>query len=726
MKISIIIVHYKVKEKLFECLKSIYASKPKTPFEIIVVDNDEVKTIGKDLKKQFPKLSYIKSTKNLGYGGGNNLGAKNAKGEILFFLNPDTQVTNGAIDELYDFLKQHKEAGIVSPLIVGSDNKPLDRQGYKELNFINAFFTFSFLRKSFRKFSVAEYYSLDDWKKQPVKEVETVYGAALMIPSGIFHEVGRFDEEFFLYFEENDLSKRVRKIGYKLYIDSASKIIHRVAQSTNQLKERDKYFEKSRYLYFKKYFGILQALSLELILKINKTSLFILALLVSALALRLYNLSNGMIFIGDQGWFYLSARDLLIKGIIPLVGITSSHTWLHQGPLWTYMLALGFLIFKFNPLSGAYITIFTGLLSILAIYLVGANIFSKKVGLISAFLYAFSPLIVFYDRMPFDPTPIPLFTILYILAIYKWIKGNIKYFPLILFLIAVLYNLELSTFILFFPFLLIFLYGLIKKKQWLTGLKNSRILIYSALAVIVPMFPIIVYDSTHGFTQTIIFLGWTVYKPFSFLIKHSSGSFTGNLYRVLVFLGQNIQKLVLQSNFLISLLLFILSSAYLIYLNAKNNFKIEEAKFVLFILLLFSFAGILANQTPSDAYLFILFPLIIYSVSLLFEFILKFNNLKYPVLAALIIIAILNIYSSYNNDKVPDLEKRQQAVNKIISLAGNKEYNLIGRGEGSQFVSFTMNYEYLLWYGGHPPSRKDANTKIVVWETKNGIRVYKP
>ena len=83
---SIIIVNYKVEKELFDCLSSIYGSKTRTLFEIIVVDNDEESTIRNPLKNKFPKVKYVKNPVNNGYGGGNNIGASFAKGHNLFFL----------------------------------------------------------------------------------------------------------------------------------------------------------------------------------------------------------------------------------------------------------------------------------------------------------------------------------------------------------------------------------------------------------------------------------------------------------------------------------------------------------------------------------------------------------------------------------------------------------------------------------------------------------------
>jgi 4-amino-4-deoxy-L-arabinose transferase-like glycosyltransferase len=219
-------------------------------------------------------------------------------------------------------------------------------------------------------------------------------------------------------------------------------------------------------------------------------------------------LGNGMPFIGDQGWFYLSARDLLVHGQIPLVGIASSHTWLHQGPLWTYMLSFVLLVSKFNPISGAYLTVGFGVLTTFLMYLLGKEMFSQKVGLIAALLYSSSPLIISFDRMAFDPSLIPFFTVLYLFALVKWLKGNIYYFPLTLLLLAILYNLELATFTLTFPFILIFIYGLFKRATWIKKLLNIRIILSSVLLPSVIMLPVIIYDFSNGFKQTIVFVGW--------------------------------------------------------------------------------------------------------------------------------------------------------------------------------------------------------------------------
>jgi GT2 family glycosyltransferase/4-amino-4-deoxy-L-arabinose transferase-like glycosyltransferase len=722
--ISILIVNYKVKEKLFRCIKSIYDSKPKTEFEIIVVDNDNESEIGNSLKKTFPKVVFIKSQKNLGYGGGNNLGAQSAKGEYLFIINPDTLVFKNTVDEIVSFFEKNKNVGIVSPMLVDKNSKPFHLQGTSELTPLRGIVCLSFIERILPKNSISRKYWLKDWNHTKLREVEVCPGTAFMISRNLFEQINGFDENFFLYFEEDDISKRVKELGYKIYILEKAKIFHEVGASTKQLDNSAKVFAKSRFAYFKKHYGILNALLVELFLGVNKVSLFMAFVLGLALLLRIYNLANGMTFIGDQGWFYVSARDLLVYGKIPLVGITSSHTWLHQGPLWTYMLSIVFLLSKFNPLSGGYLTVILGVLTTFLMFRLGKDMFSQKIGLIAAILYATSPLVVSFDRMPFDPSPIPLFTVLYLYSLVKWIKGNVNYFPVILLLLAILYNLELATFTLVFPLVLIFIYGCFKKRNWVLKLFNKKILLFSFVLPILIMLPVIVYDFSNGFKQTVVFLGWTLYKPFSFLINHSSGNISLSLKTVLDFCLLNLQRLVFQENLWVSLLLFVVGICLLFFQVFKKR-KIDEPKSILLFLLVIGILGIIVNQSPSEAYLPIVLPFIIFTIAILFAYLSKVKFLNYVSMLILIVVLSSNIYSILNNDSSTEFRDRLNAVKQIIKLADNQAYNLVGRGEGSQFESFTMNYQYLLWWEGKSPSKANAKTKIVVWENSKGIIIYK-
>ncbi len=708
-RISIITINYKVKKEIIECINSIEDNINTISYEIIVVDNEGDKNLESELKKH-RQVRYIKSGKNIGFGAGNNLGAKFAKGEYLFFLNPDTVVQKNSIENLYKFIKKDKNVGIVSPLLLDKKLKPFPTQSRKELTPINAIFSFSLLRKIFPQKSIYNDSSFKDWDYKKPLEVEVIPGAALMISKEIFNKVNGFDEKFFLYFEENDLSKRVRALGYKLYINPESKIVHEVAQSTKQINNADKIFMKSRLYFLRKHYGLMSAFLTELILRINKFTLLLFFSLLLAYVLRISNITNGMPFIGDQGWFYLSARDMLLYGKIPLVGITSSHIWLHQGPLWTYMLAVVLFLFNFNPTSGAYITILFGILSVLAIYKIGSEMFSQKIGIIASLLYASSPLIVFFDRIPFDPGPIPFFTLLYFYSIFKWIKGNKSFFPLIFFFIAVLYNLELATFTIVFPFVLLIIYGLFKKSDWLLLILKKKIILSSLLLLLIPMIPVIIYDFSNGFKQTLIFLGWTIYKPFSFLINHSAVGSSDNFGKTILFLSDSLTKIIFVNSHTLSILIFILGVIICIY---NIYLRKDLAKIILLLITAFSLGGILINQTPSDAYLPIIFPFVILITALFFDYLMRISKIAVLII---VLIVLLNSINIVNKNSVNYFSENLSITNKIIKLANGEKYNLIGKGTGSQYESFTMNYEYLLWWKGYPVSKDSQKVKIILFE----------
>ncbi len=722
--VSIIVVHYMVKKEIFECLESIYRLERNLSFEIIVVDNDETRSVENELRKRFSKVIYIKSQKNLGYGGGNNLGSIHAKGDYLFFLNPDTKLINNSINKLFTFIKKNSRVGIASPLLVGENMKPFGSQSYKDISFKNAIYSFSFLRFFFPNKNIYKDLSLSNWNKKSTLQVDVAPGAALMISNNLFKRIGGFDETFFLYFEEYDISRKVKNLGFKLFIDPKAIIMHKVGQSTKHLKKRRQVFNKSRLLYFIKYFGVTKTLLLELFLRINVNSLMTLLILFLAFFLRVNDLSQGMVFIGDQGWFYLSARDLLTEGNIPLVGITSSHTWLHQGPLWTYMLSIPLVFFNFNPVSGGYFTAILGVITVYVVYKIGSELFSLRTGAIASLLYAVSPLIISFDRMPYHTSPIALFTALYFYALFKWTSGKSNYFPITIFLIAILYNLELATFILFFPFAIILIYGLFRRESWVKKILNKKTIIYALILFILPMLPILIYDFSNGFKQTFVFLGWTLYKPFSLFLNGSLKSFASNVNLLLDFIFTNIQKLIFSYNLLVSVFIFLLSVTLLIYREFSSlKLKISSPTFLLIFLLTFSLAGIFISQTPSDAYLPILFPFIIFAEAIFFDSLTSKGKLRLASGLFLFLVIFVNVYSSYLNSMGQELKLREQTADNIISLSNGKKYNLIGNGIGSQFESFTMNYEYLLWWKKHPPSTKSESLKIIISEDKLGIHL---
>jgi len=726
MKLSIIIVNYKVKDELFACIKSIIQSKPKVSYEIIVVDNDEEKIIESEVKRKYPKVLYIKSPGNIGFGSGNNLGEKYAKGEYLFFLNPDTLIENGTIDYLYNFLKQHRNVGIVAPLLLDNENRPYPLQGTLELTPMRGIVVLSFLNRLFPNNVISKNFWLKEWNKQIIKEVDVVPGTAFVIRRSIFKKLGGFDKRFFLFFEENDLCKRVRSLGYKIIIKPESKIIHLWGKSTSQIKDAKTIFTKSRFNYFQKHYGFIWAVSVEFFLGINKLNLMLSVILIVALFLRLYRLNELMSFIPDQGWFYLSARDMILTGKIPLVGPETSHPWIHHGPLWTYVLAIILWIFNFNPVAPAYFIAVLGVVTVWLFYKVSSEMFTKSIGLIASFLYATSPLIVLNARIPYHTSPIPFFAILLFYSVYKWIKGNVYFFPLITFLIAVLYNHELTTFVFSIPILLLVLYGFWKKKNWATRLLNKKIIFYSVFAFLIPMIPFILYDITHGYKQTIGFLVWVGYRLVKFSLNIPTNSLVEPSY--------NLAQLIFAPSLAISILILSGSIIFFLYfftLNLRNK-NIHLGTILLFLYLFIPLFGLFLHRVPIEADILLISPFIIMAIAVFFYKIVNFHFLKVPAIIFIAIISFANFFFLTNeyffgekSEKRLTISKLTRAADSAIEMADGRAYNLIGQGELSFFPVFTMPYEYLLWWKGHPPKIENVDLKIVVWEKEGEIVVYK-
>jgi len=729
IEVSIIIVNYRVEKELIACISSILKSKSKVSIEIIVVDNDRKSNLKTKLIEKFKQVRYIKSQRNLGYGGGNNLGAKYALGNYLFFLNPDTLILDNKIDKLIKFIESNSSIGIVAPLLLNNRGIAYP-QGNKNLGVKEGIIALSFINKIFPKNKISEKYFLSNWNKSSLKEVDVVPGTAFIIKKTLFEQVKGFDEKFFLFFEEFDLCKRIKKLGYKLYINPILKITHNWGASTKKSDLNIKnIFKKSRFYYFKKHYGLVSAFLVELFAFIGKINLLVILIFTIGAFLRLYNIENFMPFIGDQGWFYLSAKGMVLDGQIPLVGISSSHPWLHQGPLWTYMLAGIFWLFGFNPLNGAYLTITLGILSILVVYIVGSEMFSRRVGLMSAILYATSPLVVIASRTPYHTSPIPLFTLLFIFSLYKFIKGNSNFFPLSILFLSILYNLELSTAILWFILFIVLIYGVWKKTEWVKKIISQKILIYSILAFVIPMIPILIYDFYNNFPQTIKFVIWIGYRILKFfgLASIHGESESISLNSMITFSFHFYQYLIFAASSIIAFVILVLSFGAL-FINIYHQFKkkIYQIGFILlFLWILISFIGYFVNKTSSEAYLPIFFPGIIYLVAFSFDKVMKIKMFLIPVVFLVIMISLANSYfiisKEYFTDNRLNFTKRLSVAKEIIKKSKGADYNLVGIGNGSQFESFTMNYEYLTWWLGHSPTKSPQKLKYAIYENEKGV-----
>lgn len=724
--VSIIIVHYRVEEKLHKCLQSIYRLKTEHSYEIIIVDNDEERPLSKDFRKKYKDITIV-GNKNTGFGAGNNKGADVAKGKYLFFLNPDTEVFPGTIDALVSFLQNNKNVGIAAPILLHENHEPFALQGLGKLTPQSGIVALSFLNKLIPNNPISKRFWMEGWDKTKKKLVETVPGTAFMMSKKLFEEVGRFDENFFLYFEEHDLCRRVAEKGYELYMVPEAKVMHLWGKSTAHRDDIKTIFRQSRFYYFKKHYGLFTAILVDVITSLRKEHILLALILMIGTYLLFHSLSTQMIFIGDQAWFYLSARDLLLHTSFPLVGIASSHPWLHQGPLWTYLLALSLWIGNFNPVAGGYLSASIGVITILAVYLVGRSMFDENTGLVSAAFYATSPLIILSMRMPYHTTPIPLLTALYLYSLFGLLHGRSYALPFSVLCLSLLYNLELATTVLAGSLAIILLYGFFKKTKWFRQTIILRSIVLALLAFIIPNIPILIYDFQHGFPQTVLFLAWIGYRVLKFfhIIDLKRGTVSDSV-AFFPFVGDQLKKLLVALSFPLSLVVFLVSiTAALkkLLMDYRKHIFIDYGLLVVTLTLLISILGYFLNRTASGAYSYMFFPIIILLLGVVVNQVLPKVWRKGAILfvfsvTLLNIITILGYNYFLSDVESVTLRYKEQVIKKIIKEESSNAYRLKGKGDGSQFESFLMPYEYLGWYYGHPPSERSRIVFVI--EEKDG------
>jgi len=226
-KISVITVAYNSAGEIEGFLDSYLANTPRNNWELIIVDNasqdetaDKIRKFLENLNEdRRQQIKFIRSKRNLGYGGGNNLGVRHAKGEYLVFINPDTLLLPNWLEVLEKKQDADSKVGIVGPKILYGDRKTIQAAGgwVEEAGFAHHF----------------GYGEKDEGQWNEEKEVDYVTGACLAIRKSIFEKCFGFDENYFPgYYEETELCWKAKRLGYKVIYLPDSSIIHLESQVT--------------------------------------------------------------------------------------------------------------------------------------------------------------------------------------------------------------------------------------------------------------------------------------------------------------------------------------------------------------------------------------------------------------------------------------------------------------------------------------------------------------
>jgi len=268
--ISIIIVSWKVRDLLSECLKTLTSIENDFDYEIIVVDNNSQDQTAEMIAQDFPRVEFIGQAKNLGYAKACNLGAQKATGNFLLFLNPDTRWHQKVLSRLKNFTEDKDKVGAVGIKILNPDKsiQPSVRKLPTAISLVALQSKFHLLNKK-----ILDDYLNKNFDYQKTQPVEQVSGAFLFIKKEVFNNMNGFDQIFFTWFEEVDLCRRLLNSGYQNYYFSEVSIIHHGEQSFQQAGSLKKQliFNRSLKHYIKKHHS---SWLYFLILLINPINLF--------------------------------------------------------------------------------------------------------------------------------------------------------------------------------------------------------------------------------------------------------------------------------------------------------------------------------------------------------------------------------------------------------------------------------------------------------------------
>jgi GT2 family glycosyltransferase len=264
MILSVIVVNWNTGDLLRCCLESIYADLTDIPAEVFVIDSGSTDLSLVSAQEHFPQANYIRSPVNIGFGPANNLALRQAKGDFLLLLNPDTLVHPGAIGRLLSFIEHNPHVGAAAARLLNGDGSlqyscsPEPTLGRE------------FLRMFHLGVRPDGYYPMEAWDQNDPRQVDVILGACMLVRRTTLDQAGLFDERFFMYSEEVDLCRRIRQAGWKIYWVPQAVITHYGGQSTRQIAaEMFVQLYRAKIEFFRKHYGPAHAGLYKLILYLS-------------------------------------------------------------------------------------------------------------------------------------------------------------------------------------------------------------------------------------------------------------------------------------------------------------------------------------------------------------------------------------------------------------------------------------------------------------------------
>jgi GT2 family glycosyltransferase len=257
VKLSIVILCWNDQKVIGDCLRSIFTGTHKTSFEVMVSDNGSTDGSVEFIHREFPQVRVLENGVNLRFAKGNNVGIDASRGEYVLILNPDTIVHEGTLDSIVAYADSHPEGGAFGCKVLNTDGT-YQRCQWPPLTLRSEWFAALYLGWLSR---VSEWFvagAYTSWKGDTERTVGWLAGCCLLVRSELLKRLNGFDEQFFYYYEDTDLCRRVWEAGYSIHYTPDFAITHLKGQSTTSRFDPATFAldaEITRYRYYYKYYG---------------------------------------------------------------------------------------------------------------------------------------------------------------------------------------------------------------------------------------------------------------------------------------------------------------------------------------------------------------------------------------------------------------------------------------------------------------------------------------
>jgi len=234
-KVFIVILNYNGRDVIKKCLSSVFKTNYPN-FEVVIVDNNSNDDSFEIAKSNFSKANFIRNEENLGFATGNNVGIRfslERMADYVLLLNNDTEVEPDFLEKLVEVGEKEEKAGVLGPVIFNGGNK----QVWFSKGIIN---WMTMKSEHSRKIETQDYY-----------ESDYITGCAMLVKAEVFKEIGLFDEDFFLYWEDADFCLRAKRTGFKILVITASWVYH-YEKSEKSIKNKVYWLVMSGLIFFKK------------------------------------------------------------------------------------------------------------------------------------------------------------------------------------------------------------------------------------------------------------------------------------------------------------------------------------------------------------------------------------------------------------------------------------------------------------------------------------------